>query len=82
MSHGVHLAAILDFVIGELRKLIISITFEPSDIDTQTIPHRSSHFLRDKDKMQQYYENKFQYKDLFRKKYTLRNSAIHVYAGC
>ena len=32
MSHGVHLAAILDFVIRELRKLIISITFEPSDI--------------------------------------------------
>ena len=43
MSHGVYLAAILDFVIRELRKLIISITFEPSDIDTQTIPlfHRS-----------------------------------------
>ena len=43
MSHGVHLAAILDFVIRELQKLIISITFEPSDIDTQTIPlfHRS-----------------------------------------
>ena len=38
MSHGVHLAAILDFVILELRKLIISLTFEPSDIDTQTIP--------------------------------------------
>ena len=38
MSHGVHLAAILDFVIRELRKLIISITFEPSDIETQTIP--------------------------------------------
>ena len=38
MSHGVHLAAILDFVIRELRKLIISLTFEPSDIDTQTIP--------------------------------------------
>ena len=33
MSHGVHLAAILDFVIRELRKLIISLTFEPSDID-------------------------------------------------
>ena len=43
MSHGVHLAAILDFVIHELRKLIISITFELSDIETQTIPlfHRS-----------------------------------------
>ena len=38
MSHGVHLAAILDFVIRELRKLITSITFEPSDIDTQAIP--------------------------------------------
>ena len=38
MSHGVHLAAILDFVIRELQKLIISITFEPSDIETQTIP--------------------------------------------
>ena len=38
MSHGVHLAAILDFVIRELRKLIISLTFEPSDRDTQTIP--------------------------------------------
>ena len=35
---GVHLAAILDFVKRKLRKLIISITFEPSDIDTQTIP--------------------------------------------
>ena len=34
MSHGVNLAAILDLVICELRKLIISITFEPSDIDT------------------------------------------------
>ena len=33
-----HLAAILDFVIRELQKLIISITFEPSDIETQTIP--------------------------------------------
>ena len=29
MSHGVHLAAILYFVIRELRKLIISLTFEP-----------------------------------------------------
>ena len=38
MSHGAHLAAILYFVISELRKLIISITFEPSDIETQTIP--------------------------------------------
>ena len=38
MSHGVHLVAILDFVIRELRKLIISLAFEPSDIDTQTIP--------------------------------------------
>ena len=38
MSHGLHLAAILDFVIRELRKLIISLTFEPGDIDTQTIP--------------------------------------------
>ena len=38
MSHGVHLAAILDFVIRELRKLIISITFETSDIEIQTIP--------------------------------------------
>ena len=38
MSHGVHLAAILDFFIRELQKLIISITFEPSDIETQTIP--------------------------------------------
>ena len=27
MSHGVHLAAILDVVIRELRKIIISITF-------------------------------------------------------
>ena len=34
MSHGVHLAAILDFV----QKLISSITFEPSNIETQTIP--------------------------------------------
>ena len=42
MSHGVHLAAILDFVICELRKLIISITFEPSDIETQTIPFHIS----------------------------------------
>ena len=38
MSHGVHLVAILDFVICEWRKLIISITFEPSDIETQTMP--------------------------------------------
>ena len=38
MSHGVHLAAILDFVIRELQKLISSITFEPSNIETQTIP--------------------------------------------
>ena len=38
MSYGVHLAAILDFVIRELQKLISSITFEPSDIETQTIP--------------------------------------------
>ena len=38
MSHGVHLAAILDFVMRELQKLIISLTFEPSDLDTQTIP--------------------------------------------
>ena len=38
MSHGVHLAAILDFVIRELQKLINSITFEPNDIETQTIP--------------------------------------------
>ena len=37
MSHAVHLVAILDFVLRELRKLIISITFEPSDIETQTI---------------------------------------------
>ena len=37
MSHGVHLAAILDFVIHELQKLIISITFEPNDIETQII---------------------------------------------
>ena len=33
MSHGTHLAAILDFVI---IKLIISITFALSDIETQT----------------------------------------------
>ena len=38
MSHGVHLAAILYYIIRELRKLIISITFEPSGIETQTIP--------------------------------------------
>ena len=38
MSHGVHLVDILDFVIRELRKFIIYITFEPSDIETQTIP--------------------------------------------
>ena len=38
MSHGVCLVAILDFAICDLRKLIISITFEPSDIETQTIP--------------------------------------------
>ena len=38
MSHGVHLAAILDFVIRELRKLISSITFESSVIETHTIP--------------------------------------------
>ena len=38
MSHGVHLAAILDFVIRELQKLIVSITFEPSDMETQTMP--------------------------------------------
>ena len=38
MSHGLHMAAILDLVIRELRKLIISITFEPSDIETQTVP--------------------------------------------
>ena len=38
MSHGVHLAAILDFVIQKLQKLISSITFEPSNIETQTIP--------------------------------------------
>ena len=30
MSHEAHLAAILDFVIRELRKLIIYITFELS----------------------------------------------------
>ena len=35
MSYGVHLAAILDFVICELRKLIISITFEPSQARIQ-----------------------------------------------
>ena len=38
MSHGVRLAAILDFVIRELQKSIIWITFEPSDIERQTIP--------------------------------------------
>ena len=38
MSHGVHLAAILDFVKRELQKLISSITFEPSNIETQIIP--------------------------------------------
>ena len=40
MSHGTHLAAILDFVIHELRKLILSKTLElhVTDIETQTIP--------------------------------------------
>ena len=38
MSHGVHLAAILDLVIRELQKLISFITLEPSNIETQTIP--------------------------------------------
>ena len=45
MFHGAHLAAILDFVIRELRKLIISITFERRHRNTNETPIRMITFV-------------------------------------